>query len=95
MPEATRLILASGSAARRVLLEAAGLTFDVIPADIDEAAIREALFEKTTGAEGADIASVLAAEKARASRYARRGRGSGAGAGRQDFFKARKHFGSP
>jgi septum formation protein len=65
MPEATRLILASGSAARRVLLEAAGLTFDVIPADIDEAAIREAIFEKSAGAEGADIASVLAAEKAR------------------------------
>lgn len=65
MPEATRLILASGSAARRALLEAAGLTFDVVPADIDEAAIREAIFEKTAGAEGADIASVLAAEKAR------------------------------
>ena len=65
MPEATRLILASGSAARRALLEAAGLTFDVIPADIDEAAIREAILEKSAGAEGADIASVLAAEKAR------------------------------
>jgi septum formation protein len=65
MPEATRLILASGSAARRALLEAAGLMFDVVPADIDEAAIREAIFEKTAGAEGADIASVLAAEKAR------------------------------
>ena len=39
--------------------------FDVVPADIDEAAIREAIFEKTAGAEGADIASVLAAEKAR------------------------------
>ena len=46
MPEATRLILASGSAARKSLLEAAGLTFDVIPAAIDEAAIRRAIFRK-------------------------------------------------
>ncbi len=59
------MILASGSAARRALLEAAGLMFDVIPADIDEVAIREAILEKTAGVEGADIASVLAAEKAR------------------------------
>jgi septum formation protein len=65
MSDATRLILASGSAARRTLLEAAGLTFDVIPADIDEVAIRAAIFETTAGAEGADIASVLASEKAR------------------------------
>jgi nucleoside triphosphate pyrophosphatase len=65
MPEAQRLILASGSAARKALLEAAGLTFDVVPADIDEVAIREAILEKTAGVEGADIASVLAAEKAR------------------------------
>ena len=48
MPEAaSRLILASGSAARRAMLEAAGLTFDVIPADIDEAAIREAMTERS------------------------------------------------
>lgn len=65
MPEATRLILASGSAARRSMLEAAGLTFNVIPANIDEAAIRDAAFRNTTGAGAADIASVLAAEKAR------------------------------
>jgi septum formation protein len=65
MPETTRLILASGSAARKSLLEAAGLTFDVVPAAIDEAAVRSAIFSETTGAEAADIASVLAAEKAR------------------------------
>lgn len=65
MPEASRLILASGSPARRQLLEAAGLAFDVIPANIDEAAIRDAIVDATTGAEGADVASVLAAEKAR------------------------------
>jgi septum formation protein len=65
MPETTRLVLASGSAARRTLLEAAGLSFDVVPADIDEAAIRTAILENTAGAEASEIASVLAAEKAR------------------------------
>ncbi|MBS0253175.1 MAG: septum formation protein Maf [Proteobacteria bacterium] len=66
MPESTRLVLASGSAARRTLLEAAGLRFDVVPAQIDEAAIRTTILEETMGAEASDIASVLAAEKARA-----------------------------
>jgi septum formation protein len=66
MPETTRLVLASGSAARRSLLKAAGLSFDVIPADIDEAAIRTTILEHTSGADAADIASVLAAEKASA-----------------------------
>jgi septum formation protein len=65
MPDAPRLILASGSAARRALLSAAGLTFDVVPAAIDEAAIRDRILEQTSGAQAADIASVLAAEKAR------------------------------
>lgn len=65
MPEATRLILASGSAARRTLLEAAGLNFDVIPANIDEGKIRDAIVGATANVEGSDIASVLAAEKAR------------------------------
>lgn len=65
MPEASRLILASGSATRRSLLQSAGLVFDVVPANIDEASIRDAILDATNGAEGADIASVLAAEKAR------------------------------
>ncbi len=65
MPETTRLVLASGSAARIHLLKAAGLSFDVVPAEIDETAIRDAILEQTSGAEGSDIASVLAAEKAR------------------------------
>lgn len=44
MPEAARqLILASGSAARKAILEAAGLNFDVVPANIDEPAIRDAM----------------------------------------------------
>ncbi len=37
---AQRLILASASASRRALLAAAGVTFDVRPADIDEAEIK-------------------------------------------------------
>lgn len=65
MSDASRLILASASVARRALLEAAGLEFEVIPADIDETAIRDAILEKTSGAEAADVASVLASEKAR------------------------------
>ncbi|SFV37612.1 Maf family protein [Hyphomicrobium facile] len=65
MSDVTQLILASASVARRALLEAAGLEFEVIPADIDETAIRDAILEKTSGAEAADVASVLAAEKAR------------------------------
>ncbi|MDF1722120.1 MAG: Maf family protein [Minwuia sp.] len=35
-----RLILASGSMARRKLLASAGLAFEVLPADVDEAAIK-------------------------------------------------------
>lgn len=65
MAEATRLILASGSAARRTLLESAGLLIDVIPANIDEAKIRDAIVSSTANVEGSDIAGVLAAEKAR------------------------------
>jgi septum formation protein len=65
MLEGARLVLASSSRARRSLLEAAGLIFDVIPADIDEAAVRAAILTRTSGAEPADIASVLASEKAR------------------------------
>ena len=65
MPDATRLILASGSAARRTLLEAAGLIFDIIPANIDEAKICDAIVGSTANVEGSDIAGVLAAEKAR------------------------------
>lgn len=65
MSDVTHLILASASVARRALLEAAGLEFEVIPAEIDETAIRDAILEKTSGAEAADVASVLAAEKAR------------------------------
>jgi septum formation protein len=73
MSDLTRLVLASGSAARRTLLEAAGLNFEVVPAAIDEKAIRDAILETTAGAEADDIASVLAAEKARIVSLARPG----------------------
>jgi septum formation protein len=59
-----RLILASGSSARKSMLTSAGLTFDVIPADVDEEAIRSMMITESDCVEAADIASVLAMEKA-------------------------------
>jgi septum formation protein len=64
MAEAARLILASGSAARRSMLEAAGLTVEIIPADIDEAEIRAAMMCDNACIEASDIAAALAAKKA-------------------------------
>ncbi|MGI9405586.1 MAG: Maf family protein, partial [Hyphomicrobiaceae bacterium] len=57
-----RLVLASGSASRRVLLENAGLIFDVQPAVFDEVAARKAL--DGSGATPGDVAEVLARGKA-------------------------------
>lgn len=65
MRERPRLVLASGSAARRHLLEAAGLVFEVTPADVDEARIRDALLGERPGADAGAVAAALAAEKAR------------------------------
>jgi nucleoside triphosphate pyrophosphatase len=57
-----RLVLASRSAARRNMMEAAGIPVDVVVADIDERAI-----EARSGLTGAgEAAVVLAQEKARA-----------------------------
>lgn len=64
MAERQRLILASGSRARKAMLSAAGLAFDVVPADIDEAAVTAAMMSENDCVEAADIAGVLAAEKA-------------------------------
>jgi septum formation protein len=64
MADAERLILASGSAARRRMLEAAGLTFAVIPADIDEGSIQALMVSESDCVEAADVAAVLAQEKA-------------------------------
>src|SRR5262245_46781526 len=56
------LVLASRSAVRRALLEAAGVPLEIAPADIDERAV-----ERRAGAgTAADVASLLAREKARA-----------------------------
>lgn len=57
-----RLILASQSAARRALLEAAHIQFEAIPAHIDEAAIKAA--ERQRGSSAEVIAHRLAHDKA-------------------------------
>lgn len=46
------------------MLEAAGLSFDVVPASIDEASITSTMISESDCVEGADIASALAMEKA-------------------------------
>lgn len=56
------VILASASAARRALLEAAGLEIEAMPAAIDEAAIKAAMLAE--GARPRDIADKLAETKA-------------------------------
>lgn len=56
------LILASGSAARRRILERAGVSFAVETAEVDEAAIIESL--ESEKARGRDVADLLAEMKA-------------------------------
>ena len=63
-----RLILASQSLSRRALLEGAGLTFETMPAAVDEAAIKESA--RAEGVSAADTAILLA--DAKAARIARR-----------------------
>ncbi len=60
-PVLVTLVLASGSAIRRTLLEAAGLAFTVRPVAVDEAAMKAAL----AGEEPGDVALALADLKAR------------------------------
>ena len=57
-----RLILASASASRRALLEGAGLRFDVEPAAIDEAVVKQSA--RVDGLTAADAAIILADMKA-------------------------------
>lgn len=59
------LILASGSGARRMLLERAGLTFGVQVSDLDEAAMREAMGPPES-LDPSDVAELLARGKAEA-----------------------------
>jgi septum formation protein len=56
------LVLASASPHRRRLLAAAGLAFDVLPADVDEAALKKML--GAAGTDAAGIAGRLAEKKA-------------------------------
>ena len=64
MVERPDIILASGSRFRKKMLDDAGLTFRVIPADVDEAAIKAACTENNPDMDGADIAEILARAKA-------------------------------
>jgi septum formation protein len=59
--EPRSLILASESRARQALLASAGLSFEAIPADIDERAIQQTSKLSAPG----EVASLLAREKAR------------------------------
>jgi septum formation protein len=61
---ANQIILASGSRSRRQLMEAAGIAFSAVPAEIDEAAIRDALRADNQDIDPADIAELLAEAKA-------------------------------
>jgi len=57
---APSLVLGSGSASRRAMLEAAGVPFDVLPARVDEDAVKHAM----AGAPPRDLADRLAELKA-------------------------------
>ena len=59
---APSLILASSSTVRRTLLENAGVSFQVIPANVDEDAIKQSMF--ADNAKAIDAALVLANLKA-------------------------------
>ncbi len=58
------LILASGSRTRLEVLQAAGVAFTVVPADIDEAALRAQLLSANPAITPAGIAEELARAKA-------------------------------
>lgn len=58
------IILASASPTRARLLEAASVTFRVVPSEVDEQVIREQLSADNEEIEPADIAEVLARAKA-------------------------------
>lgn len=62
VPGKARLVLASASPTRRALLEAAGLEFEVMAANIDEGSIRDEMLSK--GRPPGEIAQALAAAKA-------------------------------
>lgn len=59
-----KVVLASGSLARRTMLEAAGVAFVVVPARVDEAALKDEFIRHTTSAPAVDLARYLAVAKA-------------------------------
>ena len=61
MSNAPRLVLASASPARAMLLRAAGVDFDIVPSDVDEDALTAAM---PSDASVADLVQVLANAKA-------------------------------
>lgn len=64
MSDRARLVLASGSAARKAMLAGAGLSFDVHSADIDEDHVRRTMQAESAHVSGGEIAAALAREKA-------------------------------
>ncbi len=66
MPKASgaSLVLASGSQTRHRLLKAAGVSFEVVTPQVDEAVVREAVKTGAGGVEPADVAEILARAKA-------------------------------
>ena len=63
MAEKKHVILASGSQTRHDMLKGAGLAFTVIPADIDEAVIRDTLTSENEAIDPSDVAEILARAK--------------------------------
>lgn len=63
MAEAPRLILASASPFRRQMLVAAGLTFEAVPARIDERAVENALMRSRQAVDASGVAAALAIAK--------------------------------
>ncbi len=64
MTEAPMFVLGSGSAGRRMLLENAGLVFTVMPARVDEEAVKERFLREHGPEALPELADALAAEKA-------------------------------
>ena len=61
---AQTIVLASSSPTRKSLLQAAGVPFKVIPASVDEAAIRDTLMAEGQEIDPLDLAEILARAKA-------------------------------
>lgn len=69
MPEpaaGAAMLLASASPYRRKMLQDAGLAFDVVAANVDEAALKRELSARTPAPSAGEIASALAQAKAQA-----------------------------